>query len=895
MILIRRWIGIFAVIVCQLAGIALFARGFFPKKIILTGHGTYFPTNDTTFSTYNEDGEGPMFDKMIFMVVDAMRSDYIFSTESNMPFLHSLINKGCAVGFTAHSTPPTVTLPRIKGITTGTTPNFLDAILNIAESDSSSTLANQDNWISQLKCQNKRIHMFGDDTWIKLFPNHFDRVDGTASFFVSDFTEVDNNVTRHIDHELKEQNWDLMILHYLGLDHIGHKGGPTSPFMPIKQKEMDDVIKSLYTSLEKSNTLLIVAGDHGMNGAGNHGGSSAGETSAGLAFVSPKFAKLKLHQKSPLLPRSDFNYYDRIQQSDLVPTIAAFLDIPIPINNLGVFIRDFLPLWKTKKTRTLILEQNAREIANILESNFAGFLTVQIEDQIMCEANEDYADLDHLKCLWWSLEDSFDDENTVYEFLELASSVLSKVASNYVESDMIFGIVLLCIATIIASTYIFSFLKDVKYLRNFFFGFVILYAVSMFGSSLVEEEHHFWYWAATGWISMLYIIGSRVRFRDGINWFFCLVLVRIIREWNQTGQKCSGDPDITKYLSLTSSSTLLWLLIIMTYCSLFDKIWRNSFSRLPGIFSFGLSFITVISSFFFKAVMAYESGEPVPKWMLNAIEANSVGTDANDKLVSLARFFFSSIGAGILYRITTVVWSPSQNNVDNGRYHLITDICYLTDVFFVNQSKTSNIPLFLFLGLLRDFLAKAINRSFIFSSKSIGDAGRFYKVIITIISITGIIMQHVTFFAMGNSNSLASIDLSNAYNGVSEYNITLVGALTFLSNWVGPCYWSISTLMTMFEDDIRNLIICEIFTKFKLKNSIKKYKETAFSMKVFFTLLFSSVAMLGVMGACLVLKHHLFIWTVFSPKLLYVFAWSVIQFSVVDVGLSALLLITRAI
>ncbi len=27
--------------------------------------------------------------------------------------------------------------------------------------------------------------MYGDDTWLKLFPNIFSRVDGTSSFFVS--------------------------------------------------------------------------------------------------------------------------------------------------------------------------------------------------------------------------------------------------------------------------------------------------------------------------------------------------------------------------------------------------------------------------------------------------------------------------------------------------------------------------------------------------------------------------------------------------------------------------------------------------------------------------------------------------------------------------------------
>jgi hypothetical protein len=47
-----------------------------------------------------------------------------------------------------------------------------------------------------------------------------------TSALVQDFTEVDNNVTRNIAGELENNDWGLMVLHYLGLDHIGHKSGP---------------------------------------------------------------------------------------------------------------------------------------------------------------------------------------------------------------------------------------------------------------------------------------------------------------------------------------------------------------------------------------------------------------------------------------------------------------------------------------------------------------------------------------------------------------------------------------------------------------------------------------------------------------------------------------------
>src|SRR5271169_2442716 len=118
----------------------------------------------------------------------------MFSTDSAMSFVHrfgwlhnkancaSKILSGHALPFTAHALPPTVTLPRIKALTTGSIPNFLDAILNIAESDTSSTLAFQDTWVSQANLSGSRVVMYGDDTWIKLFPGCFRGQMGLQAF-----------------------------------------------------------------------------------------------------------------------------------------------------------------------------------------------------------------------------------------------------------------------------------------------------------------------------------------------------------------------------------------------------------------------------------------------------------------------------------------------------------------------------------------------------------------------------------------------------------------------------------------------------------------------------------------------------------------------------------------
>lgn len=58
---------------------------------------------------------------------------------------------------------------------------------------------------------------------------------------------------------MNRDDWDVMILHYLGLDHIGHIAGPSSPLIGPKLQEMDDIVKMLHqTFVEQVKLHLIV-------------------------------------------------------------------------------------------------------------------------------------------------------------------------------------------------------------------------------------------------------------------------------------------------------------------------------------------------------------------------------------------------------------------------------------------------------------------------------------------------------------------------------------------------------------------------------------------------------------------------------------------------------------
>ncbi|XP_054564862.1 GPI ethanolamine phosphate transferase 2 isoform X3 [Eptesicus fuscus] len=295
------------------------------------------------------------------MLIDALRDDFVFGSKGVkfMPYTTYLVEKGASHSFVAEAKPPTVTMPRIKALMTGSLPGFVDVVRNL---DSPALL--EDNVITQAKAAGKRIIFYGDETWVKLFPQHFVEYDGTTSFFVSDYTEVDDNVTRHLDKVLKRGDWDVLILHYLGLDHIGHISGPSSPLIGRKLSEMDSILMRIHTSLlseereDLSPSLLVLCGDHGMSESGGHGASSVEEVSTALLLTSSAFERKPGEVRPP----------ERVQQTDLAATLAVGLGLPIPQHSVGRFL---FPVVQGRAMREQLrfLHLNAVQLSRLLQAS----------------------------------------------------------------------------------------------------------------------------------------------------------------------------------------------------------------------------------------------------------------------------------------------------------------------------------------------------------------------------------------------------------------------------------------------------------------------------------------------------------------------------------------------
>ncbi|XP_056661997.1 GPI ethanolamine phosphate transferase 3 isoform X7 [Monodelphis domestica] len=175
----------------------------------------------------------------------------------------------------------------------------------------------------------RRVVFMGDDTWEGLFPGAFSQAFFFPSFNVKDLHTVDNGILEHLYPTMDRDDWDLLIAHFLGVDHCGHKHGPHHPEMAKKLNQMDQMLQTLVEQLE-NDTLLVVAGDHGMTETGDHGGDSKPEVMAALFLYSPL----------PLFPGASLKDPEVVPQVNLVPTLALLLGLPIPFGNIGEVMVD---------------------------------------------------------------------------------------------------------------------------------------------------------------------------------------------------------------------------------------------------------------------------------------------------------------------------------------------------------------------------------------------------------------------------------------------------------------------------------------------------------------------------------------------------------------------------
>ncbi|KAL5714263.1 hypothetical protein ACHQM5_016248 [Ranunculus cassubicifolius] len=875
-----------AAIFLQILGLSLFIFGFFPVKPTLSGVSgleSYrapkcnsiqnHKENSTVSphqlrSLYKEMSEIPAtYDQLIIMVVDGLPAEFVLGKDGQpptkammeaMPYTQFLLSSGAALGYHAIAAPPTVTMPRLKAMVSGAIGGFLDVAFNF-----NTQALLDDNLLDQFYSIGWNMVIHGDETWIKLFPGLFTRHDGVSSFFVKDTVQVDYNVSRHLEAELMSDDWHLLILHYLGLDHVGHIGGRNCVLMLPKLKEMDEVIKQIHEkkvlnhSHHSGQTLLVVLSDHGMTDSGNHGGSSFEETDSLALFIG--------------LGAKDRDYTsatcNEAFQVNIAPTLALLFGVPIPKNNVGVLMSEtFSSLSEDQQLRAL--ELNSWQLLRLLRAQLPGLLCScgDYNYAPSSESEKCKASIEHTLCClfskatalhsaWKSKEgqsvrsnssNEFNDTVAAYnEFLKNASEWLSRTATDKPLNILVIGVAalliscamflsiqfFLCKMVHIQQLQRFSVLDKYSYkweLDDSFLVFMVLVFVSSMGSSsMVEEEQYTVHFMTT----TLYLLFLRKSFQSSrkysqpLSIVLVLTLGRILRGWHQGGVNWVHLPDIAKWLDkagphITKSIQIIsgFLVIILSFFTLYvSRLKRTFLTVMVQVSLFGLGLLVMVH------VVGYQEHTLVIQTVYTSLIMIAM-------IVAIGSPWVMPISRASLFLIG---WT------------YITCWCLLQILL---QKPTHAMPTVL---LLLQIFASL----FYFS---VGNLCHKQWVEVTALYLLGL----TGHFSLGNTNTLATIDVAGAFIGVSSYSTLFSGILMFVITYASPllCLLSLTMYISMKNTSVSQ------------DTNLGHDVQMMVGIPCVVPLTLNSIMLTSFTVVLLLMRNHLFVWSVFSPKYLYVIA-----------------------
>ena len=135
-------------------GIYLFTKGFLLSRLSLPDRNECDHDGCTSLATHK---------RAVILVIDALRFDFISShpPDPPSPYHHNILTLPRELTaahpqhsfiFNAHADPPTTTLQRIKGLTTGSLPTFVD----VGESFGGSAI-NEDSLLHQFVAAGRKV------------------------------------------------------------------------------------------------------------------------------------------------------------------------------------------------------------------------------------------------------------------------------------------------------------------------------------------------------------------------------------------------------------------------------------------------------------------------------------------------------------------------------------------------------------------------------------------------------------------------------------------------------------------------------------------------------------------------------------------------------------------
>lgn len=485
-----------------------------------------------------------------------------------------------------------------------------------------------------------------------------------------------------------------------------------------------------------------------------------------------------------------------------------------------------------------------------------------------------------------------------HEFLSSASEWLSHKAIDKPINLLVSGVAALIISCMILLGLVFVIHKEVpawetqdldNYMKPWkidevfiLFGVLIL-VISMGSSSMIEEEHYIWHFLT----STIYLLFFRKaiqsldlnKARDGLssikqqnNISGChissLILIlfseRILRGWHQGGVNWTNLPDISKWLEQAGSQYINLIQIVscamVIILGIFVLFLMQSKTKVLTVIGFSLlmSGLLVLQHF-----------------MKHQDMSASYNKDANLSV----QIFYAVLGITTITVVLVLPWvMPVQTPEICSRQNfnlsasVPVEIQNMTPILVLKDSLYIVGCLYITSWcLLQLLLQQSINAipvlllfvQFLASMLTFSSSGTRHKQWVEITALYNLGMAG--HFALGNSNTLATIDVAGAFIGISSHSTFLSGLLMFIITYSSPMLFFLSMVLyisvkaTNYPLVIRSGNSGEIF-------------KTLLGFPCLVPLTINSVLLTAYTIVLLLMRNHLFIWSVFSPKYLYVCA-----------------------
>ncbi|KAL4453927.1 hypothetical protein ABPG74_003810 [Tetrahymena malaccensis] len=294
----------------------------------------------------------------------------------------------------------TMTITRIKALSTGTIPSFTSMFDQI-----SSQKEIEDNLFYQLKQRQSPqevIYLYGVDLWNQYFAEYFDYQSLNINSNLQNMIDNSPIFNKEIlDKYLKnhsQTNWTFFINHDGGIDSLMH--GEViyrfeKPFeSPLYQQAMDisnNATREFIQAIDEDTTFILFS-DHGFTNYGTHGGKEI-EERLSVIFGYDKIGFIKDRNISQ---KMDPLYLDsETDQIDLLPTICMLKGLAIPSNNIGAIIPDFFIKGTSNTIIANAYYTNMRQIEDYFDESIKHHLSL---------SKQTY---EHIKDLTQDIKDSY--------------------------------------------------------------------------------------------------------------------------------------------------------------------------------------------------------------------------------------------------------------------------------------------------------------------------------------------------------------------------------------------------------------------------------------------------------------------------------------------------------